>query len=227
MQLFTNTRWGTTQESKNTEIKKEIIPEFISGSSTYAVAKQPLPRQALKALKRFQGLSSLIMARGFTLIELLVVVLIIALLAAVALPQYQVAVGKTRLMRLVTVMSSVKEAEEYYYLSHGTYTTNWAKLDLQLTADCPYSNQCTTSDGQTFVLTLGSSSSSNGIKGTDVLLPGVTIATNFTHSGLGENYDERILCYADTENSLADKICQTVGKNCVKPGQTLRRCYIR
>ena len=57
---------------------------------------------------------------GFTLIELLVVVLIIGILAAIALPQYRIAVEKSYAAEAFNVLKSMKNSFDLYRMANGT-----------------------------------------------------------------------------------------------------------
>ena len=81
---------------------------------------------------------SLSTSRGFTLIELLVVVLIISILAAIALPQYEIAVEKSRMTEAVTNVRILSDAAERYLLAIGSCPTDLTKLDVSVASSSKY-----------------------------------------------------------------------------------------
>ena len=64
-------------------------------------------------LRRTQG--------AFTLVELLIVVIILAILAAIVIPQFAASTDDAKLASLDTTLSNMRSALDLYYQQHGEY----------------------------------------------------------------------------------------------------------
>src|SRR5690606_20588721 len=63
-------------------------------------------------------------SKGFTLIELLIVVAIIAILAAIAVPNFLEAQVRAKVARVKSDQRTLATAIESYFVDHGTYPPN-------------------------------------------------------------------------------------------------------
>lgn len=75
-------------------------------------------------------------AKGFTLIELLIVVIIIAILAAIAIPQFSNTSSDAQEAALDANLSTVRSAIELYRVQHGNKYPSKAAATGATTTDC-------------------------------------------------------------------------------------------
>ena len=151
--------------------------------------------------------------QAFTLIELLVVVLIIGILAAVALPQYQKAVEKARMTEAITLVRAIARANQAFYLANGRYAAH-NEIDL-LDVEIPGSSVSwlggTRIDTKYFRYSPGGTSGTNIAKAER--LPFINGQTPYGIEILVNNPDQ-IGCYAKEDaTAVQRKLCEQLNAN--------------
>ncbi|MDO5765432.1 MAG: prepilin-type N-terminal cleavage/methylation domain-containing protein [Elusimicrobiales bacterium] len=140
--------------------------------------------------------------KGFTLIELLVVVLIIGILSAVALPEYQVAVEKSRAANAIAAARAICNAEEIYFMANGKYTNRLEDLDIALPSLEGFETVLMEDNMNKITFKRKKPSGQGGYH----ILFGFVSRPDPNADLNGVNY-----CYAPDSDTLANRICSTYG----------------
>lgn len=139
--------------------------------------------------------------KGFTLIEILFVVLLIAVLSAIAVNQYQKAVDKSRYAALFPTAKSLKESQESFYMANSFYAKNLGALMTRAPGNIT-GNTATISDGITVEI-----STEEGYS--YVKMTSDKLKNNYIiYQNNSTNYPNEIHCEAEEGSWRAEQLCE-------------------
>ncbi len=167
--------------------------------------------------------------KAFTLIELLVVVLIIGILAAIALPQYQRAVDKTRAITVLNTVRAIKDAQEVYYLANGQYSKDFTELDVELPGGeikKATASRVTYKNGMVYFFYINSTYGTQSVKGTTAVSD-YEIEYYFEHQVMGEQTNNITGAFIQC-NGLSSRgvsICQALGAQYIRTHENGNQYY--
>ena len=126
-------------------------------------------------------------------------VLIIGILAAIALPQYQKAVYRSRLNTVKNLVISITNAQEVYYLSNNSYAISLDLLDIDLPIEEEEKNEYGWYVLKGITCGIGAQSTSCSIPG----------LFSFQKYYMHTNDPGTATCLANTDNDAANQVCKS------------------